>query len=400
MNLPQTAPEPASETIIRTTSETPAWMAAWMGREIFGNAAWVWIVALAGLLLSVGVVKAAQPLVVSRLRKLTGRTKSHLDDLLVDALADLRGWFFLAIGVYFFSHLLVLPVVVSGAISKLAVAAIAVQALVTSRLFIEYGTKALLANRKGPDGLPDQTVQSASGVIRVIASAVVGSLIVVFALSNMDVDVTSLITGLGVGGIAVALAAQSILADTFGSLTILFDKPFLVGDFIVVGDKMGTVEHIGIKTTRVRALSGEQLVFANSDLLGSRIQNYKKMQERRVVFGFGIVYETPLEKLKRVPDMVREVVKRQEKLRLDRVHFKSYGAYSLDFEVVYYVTSADYNQYMDIQQAINLGLFEAFQNAGVEFAYPTSVEIHRLPEASEAPEKQREPRNTEEKRAE
>ncbi|MBI1190910.1 MAG: mechanosensitive ion channel [Tepidisphaera sp.] len=323
------------------------------------------------------VVLALQPLVVGHLRKLTGKTKSHVDDVLVDALGDLRSWFFLMVGVYFFSHLLVLSGAANGAISKLLVAAIAAQALVTSRFFIEFGTKALLASRRGPDGQPDQTVQSASGVIRVLSTVVVGSVIVVFALSNMNVDVTSLIAGLGVGGIAVALAAQSILADTFGSLTILFDKPFLVGDFIVVGDKMGTVEHIGIKTTRVRALSGEQLVFANSDLLASRIQNYKRMQERRVVFGFGIIYETPLEKLKQVPDMVREVVKSQQSVRLDRVHFKSYGAYSLDFEVVYYVLNSDYNKYMDIQQAINLGMFDAFAKEGIEFAYPTSVEIYK-----------------------
>lgn len=205
-----------------------------------------------------------------------------------------------------------------------------------------------------------------------LARLAIYSVLLLTALNNIPgVDVTTLLASLGVGGIAVALALQNILSDLFASLSISIDQPFVIGDFIIVGDLMGTVEHIGLKTTRIRSLSGEQLVFSNNDLLGSRIRNYKRMRERRIVFGFGITYDTPYEKLERVPGMVREIVEAQDKVRFDRAHFQKYGDSSLDFEVVYYVLDPDYNLYMDIQQAMNLALFKRFEDEGIEFAFPT-----------------------------
>jgi small-conductance mechanosensitive channel len=180
-----------------------------------------------------------------------------------------------------------------------------------------------------------------------------------------------LIAGLGVGGIAVALAAQNILGDLFASLSIVVDKPFVVGDFIVIDDFLGTVDRIGLKTTRLRSLSGEQLIFSNADLLKSRIRNYRFMRERRIVFSFGVEYETPLPALETIPGTVREIIEAQERTRFDRAHFKSYGASALDFEVVYYVLVPEFNTYMDIQQAINFELFRRFADAGIGFAYPT-----------------------------
>ncbi len=190
-------------------------------------------------------------------------------------------------------------------------------------------------------------------------------------LDNLGVNITTLVAGLGVGGIAIALAVQNILSDVFCSVAILVDKPFQVGDFIIVGDMMGTVEKIGIKTTRVRSLSGEQLVFSNADLVNSRIRNYKRMQERRVVFSFGVIYQTPADKLEHIPAMVKEIIESVDQARFDRTHFKQFGDSSLDFECVYYVLSRDYNLYMDIQQKINLELFTRFEKEGIEFAYPT-----------------------------
>ena len=178
-----------------------------------------------------------------------------------------------------------------------------------------------------------------------------------------------------VGGIAVALASQNILGDLFASLSILFDKPFVVGDFIIVGDMMGTVERVGLKTTRVRSLSGEQLVFSNNDLLSSRIKNYKRMEERRVVFTLGVTYQTNAERLESIPGIIREPIAQEEKVRFDRSHFKGYGDFALLFETVYWVTEPDYNLYMDIQQKINLELFRHFEKQGIEFAYPTQT-IH------------------------
>lgn len=207
-----------------------------------------------------------------------------------------------------------------------------------------------------------------------LARLVLLALLFLLVLDNIPgVEVTALIAGLGIGGIAVALATQNILADLFASFSISLDKPFAIGHFIMVGEHMGTVENIGLKTTRLRSLSGEQLVISNDDLLRSRVRNYRRMSERRVLFGFGVVYQTPYSKLQSIKAMVREIVEDTEQARFDRAHFKAYGNFSLDFEVVYYVLSPDYTTYMDIQESINLALFRKFEEEGIEFAYPTQT---------------------------
>jgi small-conductance mechanosensitive channel len=193
------------------------------------------------------------------------------------------------------------------------------------------------------------------------------------ALDNLGIEVTALIAGLGIGGIAVALATQNILGDLFASLLIVLDKPFVLGDFIVVGDFVGHVEKIGLKTTRLRSLSGEQLVVSNNDLLQSRLRNFKRMIERRVLFTVGVTYDTPLEKLAAVPGMIREIIESQPDVRFDRSHFKEFGSYSLNFETVYFVLSPEFGRYMDRQQAINLAIYDRFAQNEIKFAYPTQT---------------------------
>ncbi|MFA7350128.1 MAG: mechanosensitive ion channel family protein [Methylotenera sp.] len=209
--------------------------------------------------------------------------------------------------------------------------------------------------------------------IRGLITFVIWVIALVFLLDNLGVKISAVVAGLGIGGIAVALAAQAVLGDLFSYFVIFFDKPFEVGDFIIIGDKMGVVEHIGIKTTRIRALGGEQMVFSNTDLTNSRVHNYKKMEQRRVVFKLGVTYQTSLEKLKAIPDMVKSAIEALPDATFDRGHFASYGDFSLNFEFVYHVAGADYNKYMDVQQAINLTVFEAFETEGIEFAYPTQT---------------------------
>lgn len=205
-----------------------------------------------------------------------------------------------------------------------------------------------------------------------LARLVLFVLLLLLVLDNIPgVEVTALIAGLGIGGIAVALAVQNILADLFASFSISLDKPFAIGDFIIVGEHTGTVENIGLKTTRLRSLSGEQLVIANDDLLRSRVRNFRRMSERRVVFGFGIVYRTPYRHVESLPALVREIIEGIERARFDRAHFKAYGDSALEFEVVYYVLAPDYPIYMDVQQNINLALFRRFEEKGIEFAFPT-----------------------------
>jgi small-conductance mechanosensitive channel len=193
----------------------------------------------------------------------------------------------------------------------------------------------------------------------------------IFVLDNLDVNVTSLLTGIGIGGLAVAIAAQTVLGDAFSSFSIFVDKPFRVGDFIIVGDYLGTVEHVGFKTTRIRSLGGEQLVFANTDLTGSRIRNYKRMETRRVVFKVGVIYQTPVDKVREIPELIKNIIESEELARFDRAHFQSFGDFALVYEIVYYVLTPDYNKYMDVQQSINLKIMEAFAEREIEFAYPT-----------------------------
>lgn len=210
-------------------------------------------------------------------------------------------------------------------------------------------------------------------VLSFIGKIILWSIVLLLVLDNLGVNITALVAGLGVGGIAVALAVQTVLGDLFASLSIVLDKPFVVGDFLIVGDLLGSVEYVGLKTTRLRSLSGEQLVFSNSDLLNSRIRNFGRMYERRVAFDIGVTYQTSRDKIKMIPTIVREAVEAQENTRFDRSHFKQYGDFALLFESVYYVKGPDYNLYMDIQQAINLQIHERFEQEGIEFAYPTQT---------------------------
>ncbi len=217
----------------------------------------------------------------------------------------------------------------------------------------------------------DRAAIGSLGIISFVVNVVIWAMMLLLTLDNLGIDITALIAGLGIGGIAVALAVQNVLGDLFASLSITLDRPFVIGDFLIVGDFMGSVEYIGIKSTRLRSLSGEQIIISNSDLLGSRVRNYGRMQERRVVFGTSITYETPVDMVEKIPALIREIVEAQPATRFDRSHFAKHAAASLDYETVYYVLSADFNKYMDIQQAINLRLHRELQRRGVEFAYPT-----------------------------
>ena len=201
----------------------------------------------------------------------------------------------------------------------------------------------------------------------------------IFLLDNLGFNISTLVAGLGVSGIAVAIAAQGILGDLFNYFGIFFDRPFELGDFIVFGDKSGSVEKIGIKSTRIRALSGEQIIVPNSDLVGSRVHNYKRMERRRVVFRLGVTYQTRSEKLAEIPAIIRGIIEGVENAQFDRSHFQGYGDFALSFETVYYVTSPDYTVYMDAQQEINLEIYRKFAERGIEFAYPTQTLLFESP---------------------
>ncbi len=247
---------------------------------------------------------------------------------------------------------------------------------------------AWLERKRRRSMVSDKAAIGSLGIIAFLVNVVIWALVMLLTLDNLGVNITALVAGLGIGGIAVALALQNVLGDLFASLSIALDQPFVVGDFLNVGDFLGSVEYIGIKSTRLRSLSGEQIIISNGDLLGSRVRNYGRMSERRVVFATTLTYDTPVEKIEQVPAVIREIVESQKDTRFDRSHFAKHGDSALEFETVYFVLSPDFNRHMDIQQSINLELHRRLAGMDVEFAYPTRkvflVTEDRSPPADQA----------------
>lgn len=334
-----------------------------------GNSLRTWALALGTLLIGFVVLLALHRLLLGRLKRLSEATPSAIDDLVYDMLLATKRYFLFVLAVFVASLSLEVSPHARLILSRVSVLFFLFQVSLWGSRAIAFWIDRHLRRRSASD----TSIATSLGLIGFAAKFVFFSVILMLAIHNLGIDITALIAGLGVGGIAVALAMQNILGDLFASLSIVLDKPFVVGDFIVVGEFMGTIEYIGLKTTRLRSLSGEQLVFSNSDLLQSRIRNFKRMSERRVVCPLGVTYQTSQDMLARIPGVVREIVEATSGTRFDRCHFLKFGASSLDFELVYWVNSADFNTYADIAQAINLEIFRRFGEAGIDFAYPSQT---------------------------
>lgn len=332
-----------------------------------GNTLQNWLIAICILLAVFVALKMIQRTVIHKLEKVAAATDNQIDDLVVSMLKQTKFLILLVASAYIASHAITLKPSIAALWQKVIVLILIVQGGLWASAGTSFALGRALQKRMDHDASSATTISLLGFVARVFLWVIV----LLLVLDNLGVNITGLVAGLGIGGIAVALAVQNILGDLLASLSIVLDKPFVIGDFVVVDSLSGTIEHIGLKTTRIRSLSGEQLIFSNNDLLKSRIRNYKRMEERRIVFGFGVVYHTPLEKLTFIKTMVGDIIKKQENARLDRVHFKEYGDSSLNFEVVYFVAKPDFNLYMDVQEAINLEIFRRFAEEGIEFAYPT-----------------------------
>lgn len=340
-----------------------------MNTILWNNDLGTWAVACTiALAVCVGL-DAVKRILVRRLAAYAARTDTTMDDLALRILSATHAVFILAMGLYAGSQFLALSDRTAALLAKLAIAALLLQAARWGDVGV-HGWLHFYRIRRSTEDAASTTSTAALGFVARFSLWLV---IILMILDNFGVNITTLIASLGIGGIAVALALQNILGDLFSSLSIVLDKPFVVGDFIIVDDVLGTVEYVGLKTTRIRSLGGEQVVFSNSDLLKSRIRNYKHMQTRRIVFGIGIGYAVSKEQVRSVPAILREAVEAQPAAKFDRAHFKSYSPSSIDFEVVYYVQTGDYGVYMDIQQEINLVLFERFADAGIAFAQPRQV---------------------------
>jgi small-conductance mechanosensitive channel len=303
------------------------------------------------------------------------RTQAAWEDALAEILAATRGISLIVFAVFLGSLALSVPEQSRSLLQSLALITLTVQAgLWLHSLLMFWLGRGIRTRRESDPGSV-----AALNVMSWVGRLLLWSMVLLLVLDNLGISVTALVAGLGVGGIAVALAVQNILGDLLASLSIVLDKPLVVGDLLVIDDYLGSVEHVGLKTTRLRSLSGEQLVISNTDLLSSRIRNYGRMYERRVLFTLGVTYATPREKLRQIPQMIREAVENREQTRFDRSHFKGYGACSLDFETVYYVLGPDFNLHMDIQQVVNFAIHAHFESAGIEFAYPTQTVLLEQP---------------------
>lgn len=337
-------------------------------RIYWGNSVQDWAITIGGIIVGIIIIRLFKQVALTRLEKWSARTASTLDDFIVAAIEKTIIPVVYILLVYIMLQHLEFSQRVDNIIHIALLLSVTFFVLQLITRVIQYFVLGVLKHQD--DGELKQKQARGLLVIVKIAVWIFG---LVFLLSNLGYNVTSIVAGLGIGGIAIALAAQAVLGDLFSYFVILFDRPFEIGDFIIVGDEMGVVEYIGIKTTRLRTLSGEQLVCANKDLTDSRVHNFKRMEKRRVVFSVGVTYQTPAHLLEQIPGIVKRLVEQNQNVTFDRGHFASFGDSSLNFEFVYYLQSADYNIYMDTQQNILLGMYNEFAKAGIEFAYPTQT---------------------------
>lgn len=336
-------------------------------QSFLGNSYERWATALLILVSGYLVVALLRTLVLSRLRKLAPRTQLRWDDYLLLMVEKTSHPFLFAVFLYFALRTLKLPAEANSVISHVFVLIVFLQVGRWLSHSLRFYSEPYTVITTEHDAGRATTMRA----LFFLGNIVVWTAVALLILDNWGVKISALVAGLGIGGVAVALAVQNILGDLFASLSIVFDKPFVIGDFINVGGDMGSVEHIGLKTTRVKSLSGEQLIFSNSDLLRSRVRNFKRQQERRVVINFGVLYETPPEKLELIPTIIRQALEGEEKVRLERAHLSGFGDSALNYELVYWVTNPDFNLHMDIQQRFMMKVIRRLAAEGVEFAYPT-----------------------------
>ncbi len=316
------------------------------------------------------VLTIIRKFVLKKLKVISERTESRLDDYVYIALEKTGHIFLILISLYIGFYQFKFTSKIEIVIDRLVIVILAVQIGKLGSSLLSAGIQNYFL-KKNPDEV--ETERATIGLLTLAAKAVFFIVLFLFVLHNLGINVTALVTGLGVGGIAIALAVQSILGDMIGSMSIIMDKPFVVGDYIVVDNLEGTVEDIGLKTTRLRSNTGEQLIFSNADLLKSRIKNLKRMNQRRINIPLGVTYETPKEKVAKIPAILKAIADAETNVRFERCYFISFGPSSLDFEFIYWILSRDLIVAREAQQSINLQVLEAFEKEAIDFAYPTQT---------------------------
>ena len=346
-------------------------MPPFLDRVWYGASVKQWLLAAVVLAVVYLALSILRSVIARRLEALAARTSTDWDDLAAEIVRRTRPYFIAAIAIYAATRVVAPPAQVARILGAAAIVVVLLQAGVWGNGIIGFGAEHYIKSRSATDSGTRTTIRA----VGYAARFVLWGLLVVTALQNFGINVTALVTGLGIGGIAIALAVQNILGDLFAALAIVLDKPFVVGETIHVDNIIGTVEHVGLKTTRLRSLSGELVVISNADLLKSRIRNYKRMLDRRIVFHLDVTYDTPPEKVERIPALVRSVIEQHSLARFGRCHFLTWTESALRFETVYHVLDAEFDRYADIQHAINVELLRRFAAEKIEFAFPARTII-------------------------
>ncbi|WEK36946.1 MAG: mechanosensitive ion channel family protein [Candidatus Pseudobacter hemicellulosilyticus] len=348
-------------------------------KVVWGNTLLAYMYAAGGMLLAWLVIRLLRKKVLTQVQKWIARTTNRLDDLVFSVGSRfVLPWLYLLVN---YNILLQLRLSVRvDRVLAVAMAAVTMYYIVRIINHILHVSITGIMRRKGESEFRIRQLNGAMLALK----ALIWLIGIVFLIDNLGYNVTTFIAGLGVGGIAIALAAQTVLGDLFSYFVIFFDKPFEIGDYIAIGDKGGTIEYIGVKTTRIRSLSGEQLVLTNSDLTKLTIQNFKTLEKRREVLSLNVVYQTTEARLEAIPGMIKQIIESQELTTFDRAHLNRFGEYSINFEIVYLIQTADYNKYMDVRQAVLLAIFQRFRKEGIDFAYPTQT-LYQKARAGESP---------------
>ncbi|MBN1170344.1 mechanosensitive ion channel family protein [Candidatus Micrarchaeota archaeon] len=334
---------------------------------INGNLAIDYIIAFIVFLIALALLKVFKFIVLVKLRAIAKNTRNDIDDTILKVI-DSFGWtFYIVLSLYIAFQFIVLDPFIEGIMIYVLYIVTGYFLIRAAGIVIDYAAMKIL------DGNKDNVDNSVVSLIVQISKFSLWIIVALLIISNLGYEISALLTGLGIGGIAIALALQTVLSDVFAYFSIHLDKPFRVGDFIVVGSDAGIVQKIGIKSTRIRTLQGQELVVSNQELTSSRINNYKRMKERRIIFTIGVSHSTPTAKLKKIPGILRKIIESAELTRFDRAHFMRFDSSALIYEVVYYVDTPNYNKYMDIQQEINLGIKEHFEKNGITIPFPTQT---------------------------
>jgi small-conductance mechanosensitive channel len=335
--------------------------------EFLGNTAYEWLIAVVIFFIAIAVLKIFQLFIIGRLKALSKKTKTEVDDIIINAIHAIHWPFYVIAALYFSLKYLAVSEAVDRWAGIIIIIGVIYYAVRVAQEFVDIGAKRIIKKKMEADETDTQIVEVLSTVVKFLLWIVA----ILMLLSNLGFNINSLIAGLGIGGLAVALALQNVLSDLFSAVSIYFDKPFKVGEFIIIGDHMGIVKKIGVKTTRIQTLQGEELIVSNNELTSIRVQNFGRMERRRIVFSVGVTYDTPHAKLEKIPNIIKEVIEKHKITEVDRIHFKEFGDSSLNYEIVYYVNAPEYPTYMDTQQAINLDIVEAFEKDKIEIAFPT-----------------------------